>query len=388
MKRISSIARSNWPRLVENIGLTYHQHEQSGGTKPYWNEHACYEFSAQEIELVEKAIRDLHSLLIDVADDVVTRGDWATLSIPEHAIPLIERSWAADDFSLYGRFDFAWMPDGAPKMLEYNADTPTTLVEAAVAQWHWLQDSKPGQDQFNSIHERLVAAWGRYRGLHPSLQLVDFTSLANNLEDEQTVSYLMDTAQSGGFKTRWTDIEQLGWNQVDGTFVCGERGALPTEVMVAIFKLYPWEWLLNEPFGRHIPDAPSFWIEPPWKALLSNKAIMALAWSKYPGHPNLLPCFLDEVSAGRNYVRKPKLSREGANVTVVKNASKVIETGGDYGEEGFVYQAIAEIPDFNGNRPVFGGWVVDHEPAGLGVRESDGLVTDNSSRFVPHFFKP
>ncbi len=46
-----------------------------------------------------------------------------------------------------------------PKLLEYNADTPTALLEASVTQWYWLKDTQPGADQFNSIHERLLAKW-------------------------------------------------------------------------------------------------------------------------------------------------------------------------------------------------------------------------------------
>lgn len=86
------------------------------------------------------------------------------------------------------------------------------------------------------------------------------------------------------------------------------------------------------------------------------------------------------------YIRKPKLSREGANVTWVERGVTMEESGGDYGEEGFVFQAVANIPEFAGNRPVFGVWMVNHEAAGLGIREDTRRITGNLSRFVPHFF--
>lgn len=383
MNRHVITPRDNWSQLVEKVGLTYHLH---GTGQPYWNESACYEFTAAEIDQVEKAIKDLHYLLIDVAGEVVKRGWWDRLKIPEHAVPLVQRSWDNDDFSLYGRFDFAWMPGQNPKLLEYNADTPTSLVEAAVAQWYWMQDVKPGTDQFNSIHERLIEGWKRFRFLHPSLHAIDFIGVSDNKEDEQTVSYLMDTAMSAGFnKPRWTPVQEVGWDGVHNTFVCADRGIVPIEPIVAAFKLYPWEWLWNEEFGGALIDAPTLWIEPPWKALLSNKAILALAYELHPDHPNLLPAYFEEPW-GKDYIKKPLLSREGANVTVMQGGRQIVQTEGEYGEEGFIYQALAEIPDFGGNRPVFGGWVVDHEPAGMGIRESDGLITDNLSRFVPHFF--
>jgi glutathionylspermidine synthase len=62
------------------------------------------------------------------------------------------------------------------------------------------------------------------------------------------------------------------------------------------------------------------------------------------------------------------------------------ETDGGYGEEGHIYQAPAALPEFDGNRPVFGVWMVDHEAAGLGIREDTCRITGNLSRFVPHFF--
>ncbi|MEO6003834.1 MAG: glutathionylspermidine synthase family protein [Opitutus sp.] len=387
MRRLISEVRTNWRERVEQVGLTYHTHDSPICPRPYWHEAACYEFSSAEIDQIEAASAEMHALLIDVADDVVTRGAWDQLAIPEPAIPLIERSWKADDFSLYGRFDFAWMPGGAPKLLEYNADTPTSLVEAAVAQWHWQQDTRPECDQFNSLHERLIDAWKRYKGLYPDVAVIDFTGVRDNLEDEQTVSYLMDTAIQGGFQTRWSPIDELGYDKSRQCFVGAQRGATPAEPIISCFKLYPWEWLLNEQFGAYIVEAPTFWIEPAWKSLLSNKAILALAWAKHPGHANLLPCYFEPEKLGRSYVQKPKLSREGANIRMVNEGVVIAETSGDYGEDGYVYQAIAPVPNFEGNRPVFGAWIVDHEPAGLGVRESDGLVTDNLSRFVPHFFR-
>jgi glutathionylspermidine synthase len=33
---------------------------------------------------------------------------------------------------------------------------------------------------------------------------------------------------------------------------------------------------------------------------------------------------------------------------------------------------------------VLGAWVVGDESAGLGIRETTGLITDDTSSFVPH----
>ncbi|MEO6569134.1 MAG: glutathionylspermidine synthase family protein [Opitutaceae bacterium] len=374
MQRHFCTPRPAWREKVEAVGLTFHSHESSA----YWDESACYEFTPAEVLALETAAHDLHFLCLEAAEAVIQKGWWERLGIPPAAVPTILRSWERDDFSLYGRFDFAFAGHerGAPKLLEYNADTPTALVEAAVAQWFWLQETHPGSDQFNSIHERLIAAWRRFAG-----QTVHFTCIKENPEDEQTVLYLRDTCEQAGVNTRAVYVEDIGWDAVQSRFVDLEGKALGQ-----CFKLYPWEWMWHEEFGPHLASDSVSLIEPAWKMLLSNKGLLPILWELFPDHPNLLPAYEKSAPLGERYIRKPKLSREGANVTWVEGGVAIEETEGDYGEEGYVFQAVAELPEFEGNRPVCGVWVVDHAPAGLGIREDRRRITGNLSRFVPHFF--
>ncbi len=373
MRRHHSQPRADWRAQVEALGLTYHSHDAG----PYWDESASYELTAEEVDALEAATNALHALCIEAAQAVIERAWWQRLSIPEAAIPSILHSWERDDFSLYGRFDLSFDGCTPPKLLEYNADTPTALLESAVVQWFWLEQLHPEADQFNSIHERLVEAWRRW-----NQSTIHFSSIKDNPEDEQTVLYLRDTCEQAGVKTSSVFIEDIGWDSRRNLFV-----DLNNHPIEHCFKLYPWEWLWQEPFGAHLAaDCPRF-IEPTWKMLLSNKGLLPILWELFPEHPNLLPAYDLAAPLGAHYVRKPKLSREGSNVTWVENGVVVEETSGDYGEEGHVYQALAPMADFDGHRPVFGVWVIDHEAAGLGIREDTRRITGNLSRFVPHFFR-
>lgn len=372
MQRHTCHPRTDWHERVENVGLTFHSHDNG----PYWDESACYELTAQEVDALEKAANTLHFLCIDAAEAVIENNWWARLGIPEIAVPNILRSWERDDFSLYGRFDLSFDGVTPPKMLEYNADTPTALVEAAVAQWFWLQDTRPEMDQFNSIHERLIEAWKRWAG-----KRIHFSSIKEHNEDEQTVLYLRDTCEQADVKTKNIFIDDIGWDANRHRFVDMEN-----EIIERCFKLYPWEWLWHEEFSAQLAEDTLKFIEPTWKMLLSNKGLLPILWELFPGHPNLLPAYDNPEPLGDHYIRKPKLSREGSNVTRVEGGVVVEETEGNYGEEGYVYQALAHIPHFGGQHPVFGVWVVDHEAAGLGVREDTRKITGNLSRFVPHFF--
>jgi glutathionylspermidine synthase len=121
--------------------------------------------------------------------------------------------------------------------------------------------------------------------------------------------------------------------------------------------------------------------------LLANKGLLAVLWELYPGHPNLLPAYLHSPSDLKSFAKKPLFSREGANVSLVRDGRVIGETAGDYGEEGYVFQQLAELPSFGGAHPVIGAWLVDGEPAGMGIRESRGLITNDTSQFVPHVIR-
>ena len=387
MKRHACQPRPDWREKVERIGLTYHSHDNG----PYWDESAAYELSAAEVDALESAANQLHYLCIDAAEAVIKNNWWQRLGICDAAIPAILQSWERDDFSLYGRFDFAYDGITPPKLLEYNADTPTALVEAAIAQWFWLQDVHPQADQFNSIHERLIAAWQRFASepvanslpasAAPKPTTVHFTCVRELAEDEMTILYLRDTCEQAGLKTKSLFIHEIGWHNRNDHFVDLENGRIDYA-----FKLYPWEWLCHDEFSAHLSKNRLQFLEPAWKMLLSNKGLLPILWELFPGHPNLLPAYETAEPLGNRYVRKPKLSREGSNVSWVEGGVIVEENGGNYGEEGFVFQAAAALPEFDGNHPVFGVWVVDHEAAGLGIREDTKRITGNLSRFIPHFF--
>ena len=382
MQRIICLERSDWRTTAEETGFDFHTIDG----ERYWDERAYYAFSLQEIEhQIEAPSGEIDAMCLELVSHAVDDENYLRrLKIPEAFWPLIAESWHHDENSLYGRLDLSFDGRGPAKLLEYNADTPTSIFEAAVFQWTWLEQAierhiiPERADQFNSIHERLIDAWKKV-GAGSHLHLAGTTE---NAEDAGTLAYLEDTARQAGLETTLIDIEDIGWRD-DGSFV-----DLDDRSMEVVFKLYPWEWMFHDAFGAKLADAPTRWIEPPWKAILSNKGILPLLWEMFPGHPNLLPAFFEDdpnaARLGASFVRKPLYSREGANVTLISGGVTLVEQQGPYGAEGFIRQAFAPLPDFSSQYPVLGSWLIDHAPCGLSVREDENPVTGNTSRFLPH----
>jgi glutathionylspermidine synthase len=371
--------RANWQADCEEIGFTYHSID---GT--YWDESRCYRFTWEEIDTLEAATAELHARCLDAVEHVVTHDRLAQLAIPAAWRERVARSWRAKDLSMFGRFDVAYDGSGAPKLLEYNADTPTALLEASVAQWRWLEQKirpgNPDADQFNSLHEKLIASWRAFAVSWSAGTIVHFTCAADSEEDVGNLDYMRDVATQGGVQTRFVPIDAIGWDAATGCFVDEDD-----EEIRVLFKLYPWEWLADESFGPHLLRSSMRVIEPAWKMILSNKGILPILWELFPDHPNLLPAYFEPGRIAGDHVQKPLLSREGANVTLHRSGG-TLAAGGEYGEEGFVYQAYAPIPRYGSDYATIGAWIVGDEPAGIGIREDESPITRNTSRFVPHYF--
>ena len=370
MQRHSITPRVDWQATVEACGLVWH----SVGTAPYWNEAAYYSFQAWEIDAIETATRDLYGMLLAAGDYVIDQQLLGRFGVPAWCEPLIAEAWRTAPPALnYGRFDLGYDGKGPPKLFEFNCDTPTSLVETAVAQWLWKEEVFPHDDQFNSLHDKLIAKW---RDIAPWLasQLVHFAHVPDRAGEETlTTAYMMDLAREAGLQPVRIAMRDIGWAMVrDADF--GAFYDLDDREIRTLYKLYPWEWLVTEPFGTNLARnaTRTTWIEPVWKMIWSNKAILPLLWDLYPRHPNLLWCRTGSP-ASSSYVRKPMLAREGGNVMVVRDGRVLAANDGPYTGPS-VYQDLFDLPDFDGARPVSDCDTWDFMIGTVDISQSFGLA--------------
>lgn len=398
MKLVTLPERPDWKTTAEQSGFGFHtMHGEA-----YWDETAAYAFSLAQVEdAIEEPSTDLHLMALDAAAEIIGSDSlMRSMGIPETAFAVIRESWtSARHRHLYGRFDLCYDGTGDAKLFEYNADTPTSLYEAGVFQWGWLEEQAArgilaeGSDQFNGIWEALVARWGAVvaRGEHH----VHFAGDPENQEDAATLKVLAETAAEAGLEAHDVAIESIGYSDEDRAFLDGDD-----RIMGTVFKLYPWEDMFLDEFGTLIGGARTAWIEPAWKAVLSNKGLMAVMWRMFEGHPNLLPCLFEkDMASGGAFeartrklleasgtARKPVLSREGANVTLTAPGGRLVEAqAGAYGAHPHVVQALCPLPVIEGRRPVIGSWIVGDRCVGMGIRDDASAITGDLSRFRPHF---
>lgn len=394
MRRTNFAKRPDYEKKLMDIGFTYWNLPSGPAEEPYYQEGATYIFSEKEIDKIEAATQALHEMSVEMVAQMVKSGDYPDyFSLTNKCKELIEQSWNRGDQSLYGRFDLV-MNNNDLKMLEYNGDTPVSILECSVAQWDYIQQASdipdPLRTQFNMIDERLIETW---RERFKNTDLIHFAASGGfRHEDWGNLSYIMDTALRAGMNVKDVRMQDIGLTDT-GLFV-----DLENVHMQNVFKLYPWEWMMDEEFGAYVKNSESRWIEPAWKMLLSNKAMLVKLWEMNKGHPLLLEAHAKatEVPDGK-WAKKAIHGREGSNIYTFEKKNRVtvkdeLAQGSHFVEEyvkwGYMYQQWTELPVFDGYRPIIGSWIIGDKAVGMSIREDRNLVTGNDAFFASHIFVP
>ncbi|ELX2335829.1 glutathionylspermidine synthase family protein [Campylobacter upsaliensis] len=375
---------------LESIGFSWHTDED--GSDYLDNRFICV--SKNEANAYYEAANELYDMFIAAAQNVIDNDRFDELGMPFNLIDAIKMSWENEvHWHLYGRFDFAGGLDGKPiKLIEFNADTPTSLFESAILQWAMLKQNNLDEHlQFNSIYESLMDNFKRLITLDESVEEFEehyrgwkilFSSVAGNKEEELTTKLLAHIAKDAGFEYDFSYVDEVEF---------GEEGIFKNGVNYEYwFKLIPWEEIAIEEgelamlLTQIMRNQKAIILNPAYTLLFQSKGILKILWELYPNHPLLLESSYEPLQ-GKDFVRKPMFGREGANISIVKDDVKLQENIGPYGNNKMIYQQYYEL-NSNENEYYQAGVFFAYEGCGLGFRKG-GLIIDNASKFVGHIIK-
>ncbi|MCR2120119.1 glutathionylspermidine synthase family protein [Campylobacter upsaliensis] len=375
---------------LESIGFSWHTDED--GSDYLDNRFICV--SKNEANAYYEAANELYDMFIAAAQNVIDNDRFDELGIPFNLIDAIKMSWENEvHWHLYGRFDFAGGLDGKSiKLIEFNADTPTSLFESAILQWAMLKQNNLDEHlQFNNIYESLMDNFKRLITLDESVEEFEehyrgwkilFSSVAGNKEEELTTKLLAHIAKDAGFECDFAYVDEVEF---------GEEGIFKNGVNYEYwFKLIPWEEIAIEEgelamlLTQIMRNQKAIILNPAYTLLFQSKGILKILWELYPNHPLLLESSYEPLQ-GKDFVRKPMFGREGANISIVKDDVKLQENIGPYGNNKMIYQQYYEL-NSNENEYYQAGVFFAYEGCGLGFRKG-GLIIDNASKFVGHIIK-
>lgn len=376
---------------LESIDFVWHTDEDNSS----YIANEIVEVSFDEAQAYAQACNELYEMYCEAGEYVIENNLFHELNIPFNLVDVIKKSWENDvHWHLYGRFDLAGGIDGHPiKLIEFNADTPTSLFETAVIQWAMIKQNGLNEaSQFNNLYEALKDNFKRIITLDSDVEKFEeyynnlgwkilFSSIQGSAEDENTTKLLQHIANEAGFNTDFEYMEQVQFSD--------EGIAKENTHFEFWFKLVPWEDIGIEEselallLTEIIDNQKAIVFNPAYTLMFQSKGFMKILWDLYPNHPLLLETSFEPLQ-GKKQVEKKCFGREGANVKIIASDGSIeLENGGEYENHKSIFQEYVEFPqDENGNFYQAGVFYV-YEACALGFRRG-GKILDNGSKFVGH----
>jgi glutathionylspermidine synthase len=378
---------------LESIGFSWHT--DSDNTSYVSNE--VVEISEEEATAYYEAANELYDMFCEAGEYVIENNLFHDINIPFNVVDMIKQSWEDDvHWHLYGRFDFAGGIDGAPiKLIEFNADTPTSLFETAIVQWAMLKKNGLEEaSQFNNLYEALKDNFKRLITLDANVEKFEeyykdlgwkilFTSISGSSEDENTTKLLQHIASEAGFNTDFEYIDQVNFND-EGIFKGDENFEF-------WFKLIPWEDIgidegeLALLLTQIMENKKAIIFNPAYTLMFQSKGFMKILWDLYPNHPLLLDTSFEPLSCKQ--VEKKCFGREGANTSIINEDGSIEEeTQGEYDGHKSIFQEYVQLPTDDKGNSYQAGVFYAYEACGLGFRKG-GKILNNMSKFVGHIIE-
>jgi glutathionylspermidine synthase len=375
----------------------------------------CFELEAGEATDIRTATKESYAIYKKVNELVRHAPDETLLDLgfPQKALPFLRMTLLPYE-TVIGRFDFVKTDEGL-KILEFNSDTPTFIrelfdVNGRVCKEFKREDPNVGEDKVlgkairNSVFHCAQAIGVT---IHP---YIVFTAHEEDIEDRETMMYLMDAAKIKG--AMFIPLEKLQ--------IVAESGVYDTEgkkIDVVYRHTYPLEALLEDATDDQFPIGIEFMklvegkkvgmLNPASAFLMQSKAVMALIWGMYEQrHPiwsehelemigrYFLPTYLDEepfYETGDRYVSKPAFGREGDTVFIKENGKALVsQNTKTYDHYVKVYQKYVDLPVATIQTEVgsakahllIGSFIINEKPSAFGIR-AGSQITDNLSYFLP-----
>ncbi len=378
---------------LEELGFTWHTDSDSSR---YISE-TLVEITQEEAEAYYNAVNELYDMYTEAAEYVIENNLFFELGIPFNLIDAIKKSWENDvHWHIYGRFDIAGGLDGKPiKLIEFNADTPTSLFETALLQWALLKENSLDEEsQFNNVYDAIKENFKRLITLFDDTELFDdrydgwkilFSSIHGNDEEEATTKLLRQIATDAGFNTGFEYLQNVKFDE-DGIY---DRDDNQYEYW---FKLYPWEDIaIDEPelatmLTNIMQNQSAIILNPAYTLLFQSKGMLKILCDLFPDSPYLLKTSFEPLK-GVKHVEKSVFGREGANVKIVDSDGSVLhEQDGPYGNYKKIYQEYVELNCDENKEKYQAGVFFAYEACGLSFRKG-GEILNNMSKFVGHIIE-
>jgi len=372
----------------------------------------CYSVSPDMVQEIKQASEAVGRVLMETWSVLRTLEEEALhyYGFPQETIKLV-KSDSLPPFCM--RLDWCWNEQtGIKKVIETNAQTPSFWFECTqgnrqVAAEFGLEDPDCESDRILTVtlgqHLKRAAA-----DLNKPLSncRIAFTAL-NNPEDMGTMKWLSRHVQGRSlvFPLEYLRIQ-------DGEYLFYQRTGEPIDIL---FMWYPMEWAIYDTDEGDRPLWPAL-----EELILQKRVILVNFASAFALQPKSVFALIQDLgidffepqiaatvfdyfpktsltpkTIGNSYFGKPILGRQGEGAFAFESGEVISESDNNdpwYTEQEYVYQELLSFPQLEimgePMNVLWGVWLYNNGQdqlisGGLGIRVSEGPITDDLSYWCP-----
>ncbi|CAF1056846.1 unnamed protein product [Adineta ricciae] len=326
-----------------------------------------YKINVDFLLATAETSNELHQMFLEATKRVIDDDALLTrFGIPKRLWNRLRRSWNDEQhLTMTGRLDLVFNGEQT-KVLEYHADNTTALFESAIIQKKWAEIGEL-PSSFTSgrrLHQILVNNW----------KIMDITApihllINDNQEEMLTALYMQSVLKEANVSSKlFIGTDQLFWK--DDRIVDKDG-----ELVQVVWKLWVWDTVLrDEQSAEHQDDEhPRISdillheqikiIEPFWKIITKNRALLSVLWEMYPNHSHLLRAEWNLTDETKEilFVNKPMYGSDGDGI----------------------YQERFALNNYDGHQPVISSWIIREKFGGFVVREAENSNANENSCVIP-----
>lgn len=342
-----------------------------------------------EVEQFRRVSDEAFYLFQRATDKIISENKLSELGIPQSFHQCIIHSWKNKNKHsfLYGRFDInGGLKSDRSRIIEFNADTCSTLPETLLWQPLQLQQLKGTPQSFNSLKDDITATLSTLKSYLGKDKPVFLGTSFGYIEDVENVNCIIDIAYQSGYKPFYTNLENVIFSD-EGVF---HQVGNEYEDVDVLFKMIPWDWIFNdEPelaktLSDLIINEKVVVLNPPYTAVWQNKKFLAYITKNFPNSV-LAETYITQQPYLGDYVKKPAYGRLGENITVETTSKARLESQGDFGNQDMIYQKYYPLDlDLEAYSYQIGMFYTSKASA-INLRAQESSIITDDCEFMSHY---
>jgi glutathionylspermidine synthase len=331
-------------------------------------------FSKNFEDRLRQATEEINTMFLKAVEYVLSSDDELNkFNINPKFFPQLKESWIKHPptETYASRLDIGFSMDGRDiKLYEFNSGCCGYVFETSTFQDRMYRHfvNSEGLNPGREMKEKIIKRWSSIIQKYKNKKI--YFVVDKPIEERCIIFCIMTILKQAGIESKMY-VEGEGLEVRDGCVYDGD------DRVDIIYKTFSWNKIYRNIDEKYkwveILTAPNVdVIEPMWRTLIGNKALLPIVYKMFPDNQWLLPTTYDPFDKvfenEEELIEKSVLSSGSFGVNIL-NKKDIKET-----KSGCIYQKMFEVKS-DGEYFVLGSWLIGNEYAGLILKNSKGRIS-------------